>query len=472
MSAAYQQFLASKRPALMPSGIADVPSLPARLFPFQRAIVERHLRLGRGAIFAGTGLGKTGMQLAWSDAVERDASGGRILIFTPLAVAQQTVREAEKFAIGGVAYAPDQAHAAGRIVVTNYDRHDKFDASEFAGVVLDESSILKSHESQIRMALTEAFARHQFRLACTATPAPNDWTELANHSEFLGIMSAKEMLATFFVHDGSVRAGESGDAAGWRLKRHAERDFWAWVASWATMVRHPRDLGFEQAGYDLPPLRKVQVTVPAEYAPSVETGTLFPMVANTLSERLAARRDSVDARVAKAASIITPDRPWLVWCNLNREQDAIAKALGNAAVSVYGSLSSDEKVTRISAWLRGDCRVLVSKPSICGWGLNFQHCADMVFVGLNDSFEQLFQALRRCWRFGQTKPVTAYLIASELEGAVVSNLEAKERDHEAMAAAMAEHMRDLTRAALNGRQARPIPESTKRMELPEWLTAA
>jgi hypothetical protein len=472
MTDAYHQFIASKRVVLQPNGLSDIPALPARLFPFQRAITERHLRLGRGAIFAGTGLGKTGMQLAWADAVERDQRGP-ILILTPLAVAQQTVAEAEKFGIAGVAYARDQAGASTRIVVTNYDRHERFDPARFAGIVLDESGILKSAESQTRIALTDAFARHQFRLCCTATPAPNDFTELGNHAEFLGIMTAKEMLATFFVHDGGIRAGESGDAAGWRLKRHGQRDFWAWVASWATMIRHPRELGFEQAGYDLPELRKRQVTVPADYAPSIETGTLFPIAANTLSERIGARRESINKRVAEAARIVNaePDKAWLVWCHLNAEADRLAKAIPGS-LQVQGSDSAEVKTERLLGFCHGRPRVLISKPSICGHGMNWQHCHSMVFVGLNDSFEQLFQALRRCWRFGQEKPVTAYLIASELEGAVVANLEAKERDYETMAAAMAEHMRDFNRAALGQPAPRDLPDNQEPMELPEWLTAA
>jgi hypothetical protein len=468
MGEAYADFLASKAKTVVPAGLADLPEIHPSLFQFQRAIVERHLRLGRGAIFAGTGLGKTLMQLAWADAVERSV-GGQILILTPFAVAHQAVAEAARFGIDGAAYAKSGDDAGGRIVVTNYDRVDRFDPARFAGVVLDESSILKATDSRTRIALTEAFATHRFKLACTATPAPNDWTELGNHSEFLGAMSEKEMLATYFVHDGAVRAGESG-ADGWRLKRHARRDFWGWVASWATMIRHPREIGFEQAGYDLPPLIKRQVTVPVEYRPSVETGLLFPVEAKTLSERLGAKRDSIDARVKAAAEIVNavPGRPWLVWCNLNAEAEALTKAIPGA-VNVQGSDKPDDKAANLLGFCEGRPRILVSKPSIAGFGMNYQHCRDMVFVGLNDSFEQLFQAIRRCWRFGQTQPVTVHFIASELEGAVVANLDAKERDYEAMAEAMAEQMRDLIILELAGRGRKAPARAVKPMELPAWM---
>ncbi len=261
----YRQFIEEKMRLAPTVGITDLPSLPKALFPFQRAIVERHLRLGRGAIFAGTGLGKTGMQLSWADAVER-VTGARTLILTRRSPSPSRRLPRQSSSISRAwPMRPDKSKASSRIVVTNYDRADKFDPDAFGAVVLDESSILKAHDSKTRIALTEAFAKHRFRLCCTATPAPNDFVELGNHSEFLGILSDKEMLATYFVHDGAMRADGAGD--GWRLKRHAERDFWAWLASWATFLRHPRDIGFEQAGYDLPPLIKHQVTVAVEYAP-------------------------------------------------------------------------------------------------------------------------------------------------------------------------------------------------------------
>lgn len=472
----YAAFLASKGIRAMPRGIRDIGSLPSALRPFQRDVVIWALHLGRAAIFAGTGLGKTLQQLAWAQEIIRH-TGKPILILTPLAVAQQTVAEAVKFGIPGVKYARDQSEAHTSIVVTNYDRIEKFDLSQFCGIVLDESSIIKSHESATRRLLIELCRDMPYRLCCTATPAPNDYVELGNHAEFLGVLNQKEMLATWFVHEGSIRATNgqnhgSKPIAEWRLKGHAERDFWRWVSTWAVMIRHPRDLGYEEPGYDLPPLIKRQITVPVEHRPSIKTGLLFQMEANTLSERLGARRDSIGPRVLAAAEIVnaTTDRPWLLWCHLNDEASALVKAIPGA-IEVRGSDPAELKAERLLAFANGKVRVLISKPSIAGWGMNFQVCADMVFVGLNDSFEQLFQAIRRCWRFGQTKPVTAYMIASELEGAVVANLEAKEQAAEEMADGMAEHMRDLCTRALRGTPPQPITPHTKRVSIPTWLTA-
>lgn len=466
----YAEFLARKTAALPAAGLKSIPPLPPALKSFQRDVVIWALRRGRAALFEGTGLGKTLQQLAWADAVET-ATDGRILILAPLGVAFQTVEEAAKWGIGDIAYAADQKSASSRIVVTNYDRRDKFDLASFGGIILDESSIIKSDDSRTRSELIEAARDVPYRLCCTATPAPNDWTELGNHSEFLGVMSAKEMLAMYFVHEGAIRAG-GPETEEWRLKRHAVHDFWKWVLSWAVMIRDPNQFGYDEPGYNLPPLDLKQITVAAEYAPS--STSLFPMEARTLSERIAVRRDTVHDRVKAAADIVNaqPDKPWLIWCNLNSEADALQAAIPGA-VQVQGSDSVKEKESRLIGFAHGEPRILITKPKIAGFGMNWQHCADMVFVGLNDSFEQLFQSLRRCWRFGQTKPVTAYLIASELEGAVVSNLRAKEQKYEKMAAAMAEQMQEFCAAELKvhksaGRQMR---SANQQMRIPEWLTS-
>lgn len=466
----YAAFLAAKALRDPPAGINDPGDVPEAVKLFQGDLTRWALRRGRAAIFADTGLGKTLMQLAWADAVERHV-GRPVLILTPLAVAQQTVAEAAKFGVSGVGYAASPYGADGRIVITNYDRFELFDPDRFGAVVLDESSIIKAHDSKTRARLIETCRAVVFKLACTATPAPNDWVELGNHAEFLGVMTKKEMLATFFVHDGSVRAGDAAGADGWRLKRHATGAFWRWVSSWAAMVRSPADLGYDEPGYDLPPLNTHPVTVPADYADAAD-GMLFPSAARTLQERLSIRRETVAERVAAAAEIVNaaPDRPWLVWCNLNAESEALARAIPGS-VEVRGSDHPDIKAERLLGFADGRHRILVSKPSIAGFGMNFQRCADMVFVGLNDSFEQLYQAIRRCWRFGQTRPVNVYLVASELESAVVENLGRKERAFEAMAGAMTEHMRDLTREAVRaGAVAEPVGGTTMKMELPEWLT--
>jgi hypothetical protein len=379
---AYLTFLDQKVRMAPAVGFDPVDSLmPAAIKPFQRDIVTWACRRGRAAVFAGTGLGKTIQELTWAQQVT-EHTGGRVLLFTPLAVAEQTVAEAAKFGIDGVAYAKDEASISTPIVVTNYDRRQHFDPADFAGVVLDESGIIKDHDSRTRNDLTEACRDVPYLLCGSATPAPNDWTELGQHAEFLNVMSAKEMLAMFFVHDGAVRANAEEE---WRLKRHAAADFWRWVASWSVMIRHPRDLGYDEPGYDLPPLDMRQVTVKASMAPA--GGMLFPMQASTMQERLAARRDSIAERVAEAARLVAeaPDEPWLIWCNLNAEADALVKAIPGA-VNVQGSDAPEIKSKRLLGFARGEPRIMVSKPSIAGRGMNWQHCSRMIFVGLERQF--------------------------------------------------------------------------------------
>lgn len=466
----YAEFLARKTVASPAVGFSpDVSTFPPAMKAFQRDIVTWACRRGRAAVFAGTGLGKTLQQLAWARQV-CDQTGGRVLILAPLAVAFQTVDEAKKFGVASVAYVADEDAIGTDIVVTNYDRRHLFDLSQFAGIVLDESSILKSQDGKTRAELMEAADGILYKLCCSATPAPNDWTELGQHAEFLGVMSAKEMLAMFFVHEGSVRAAPGIDE--WRLKRHAERDFWRWVSTWAVMMQSPSDLGYDEPGYVLPPIHYHQITVPADYAPQ-ECGMLFPMEARTMAERRSVKRSTIARRVAAAAQIINahPDRPWLVWCDLNAEGEAITSALADA-LEVAGSHSIEVKTDRLLGFCRGAPRVLVTKPKVASFGMNWQHCADMVFVGLNDSFEQLFQAVRRCWRFGQTNPVNVYLIASELEGAVVANLREKERKYDQMAQSMVEHMRGFSGADIRGgRVSTTTYEPTLTMELPSWMAA-
>jgi len=459
---AYETFLSRKAVSDPSTGLEAVPALPDAMFPFQKDITSWALRRGRAALFAGTGLGKSFMELAWADAVHRE-TGKDILHLAPLAVSSQMVREADKF--GMVArQVRSQADCLAGTNITNYQKLDHFDLSQFGGVILDESSILKSTDGHYRTRLIEACAQIPFRLAATATPAPNDFMELGNHAEFLGVMSYTDMLATFFVHDG-------GDTQQWRLKGHAEDEFWKWMASWAVMLRKPSDLGYDNAGYDLPPLHQHQHTVGVEYAPDIETGMLFPMQAANLQERIAARRGTVDERVAKAAAITPTDRPFVWWCNLNAESDALTRAIPGA-VETKGSDSDEVKERKLNDFSEGRIRVLVTKASVAGWGMNWQHCADTGFVGLNDSFEQVYQAIRRFWRFGQTQPVNAHFIAAETEGAVVANLRRKEADAERMAAAMVLHTADLSSMAVRGSvRDRPGYHPTQPLQIPKWLAA-
>ncbi|AXV15099.1 helicase [Neorhizobium sp. SOG26] len=458
---AYADFLARKRMVDPATGIMADLDLPAVLKDHQRDIVRWSLRRGRAAIFAGTGLGKTLMELSWSTQVA-NFTGKPVLIFAPLAVAAQHIREAGKFGIPARLVA-SQSECGQGINITNYQKIDHFDLSAFGGIVIDESSILKSTDGKYRNRLIEECSQVPFRLAATATPAPNDFMELGNHAEFLGVMSYTDMLATFFTHDG-------GDTQKWRLKGHAETEFWKWMASWAVMLRMPSDLGYDNTGYDLPPLRYTSHQVQVDYAPSMETGLLFPMEARTLQERIAARRDSVGERVSLAASITPADRPFVWWCNMNGEAEGLAKAIPGA-VNLTGSDTDDVKERKMVDFSEGRIRVLITKPSIAGFGMNWQHCADTGFVGLNDSFEQVFQAVRRFWRFGQTKPVNVHFIASEMEGAVVANLRRKEADAERMAAAMVMHMADLSSQEVRGMvRDRPDYNPTIPMTLPAWLT--
>ncbi|KAA3649379.1 MAG: helicase [Proteobacteria bacterium] len=446
---AYEDFLAEKARLDPPTGLTDTPDLPAALFPHQRDIVRWALRRGRAAVFAQTGLGKSLMELAWGDAVYR-ATGGDVLLLTPLAVAGQMVREAAKFGIAAKQCATQDEAEAG-ITVTNYAKLHHFDLSRFTGVILDESSILKAFDGKTRTLLIDACAKVPYRLCATATPAPNDFTELGNHAEFLGVMSVTGMQAVFFTHDG-------GDTGKWRLKGHAESDFWRWMCSWSVLLRRPSDLGYDDGAYDLPELRQVEHIVPVE-GPA----------ARTMTERLRARRESLAERVAHAATLVPADRPCVLWCNLNDESTALAAAVPGA-VEIRGSDKEERKEQILRDFAEGRIRVLVTKPTLTGFGLNWQHCADTVFVGLNDSFEQVYQAVRRFWRFGQTRPVTVHFVAASTEGAVLENLRRKEADAERMGAEMVAHMADLSSELVHGALREEDPYTpTVPVVLPAWL---
>lgn len=468
MMNSYIEFLERKTLVAPSLGLKKLPKLPSQLKPFQRDVTEWALRRGRAAVFQGTGTGKTFEQLSWARAIHEETQAP-VLILAPLGVAFQSVKESEKWGVKGVSYAQERRFASSPIIITNYERRDKFDFDEFGGIVLDESSIIKHEESKTRKELIEAACNILYRLCCTATPAPNDWTELGQHAEFLGIMTAKEMLATFFVHEGAIRAG-SVETEDWRLKRHAVHDFWEWVSSWAIMLRDPNELGYDEPDYVLPSLNTQQITVKAKNTRPYDG--FFQTEARTLSERLTARQDTIKERVEAAVSIVLekPNEPWIIWCNLNAEAAMIQSALPGS-VNVQGSDTAQSKEQNLLGFAQGKFLYLISKPSIAGFGLNYQHCANMVFVGLNDSFESLYQAIRRCWRFGQKKQVNVYLVAAEQEGAVVANLQNKERKYEEMAAAMLEHMRMLSHEALRSTSARTrvMASANEDMRIPEWL---
>ncbi len=416
----YDEFLKKKSLADVPTGLKNVDDLRfnEKLFDFQRDFVKWALRRGRACIWADCGLGKTAMELEWGKHVF-EQTGGNVLTLTTLAVSEQTVNdESPKFGIESF-LAESQDQVKPGINVTNYEKLDKFDLSKFAGIILDESSILKNYAGATRNAIIDKAAVVPFRLACTATPAPNDFMEIGSHAEFIGVMKYAEMLAMFFVHDG-------GDTAKWRLKGHARSDFFAWVASWAVMMRKPSDLGYSDDGFNLPELKMHQITVPT----GATCGNLIPMEARTLNERQQARRETIAPRSAVAAKIIEKHKnndSWCVWCNLNDEADAISK-LRPGMVNIKGSDQNHVKAAAMMDFAHGKIDEIVTKPKIAGMGMNWQICGNTIFLGLSDSWEQLYQAIRRFYRFGRKETVNVYIVTADIEGSVLDNIIRKERD--------------------------------------------
>lgn len=434
----YEEFLHSKAVTLEDAGIEPVGPLNPMLYDFQSDIVRWALRKGRAAVFCDCGLGKTPIQLEWAALVP-----GKVLILAPLAVATQTMREGEKF---GIPCTYSREGSAGKITITNYEMLPHFDPSEFDGIVLDESSILKSYSGKTRTAIIDAFADTRYKLACTATPAPNDYMELGNHAEFFGIMTRAEMLSMFFVHDG-------GETQKWRIKGHAQDKFWEWMCTWSVMLRKPSDLHYDDGAFLLPPITYIDHVIDTA---DRNDGMLFEMPAATLQDRISARSNSVVERSTRCADIVNASsEQWLVWCNRNDESAAL-KRLINGSVEVKGSDMIDHKEKSLNDFALGRIRVMVTKPTIAGYGMNFQSCHNMAFVGLSDSWEQWYQAVRRCWRFGQESPVNVHVITSKAEGAVVANIKRKEEDAAKMAEGMLEHM-----ATMNETEIREKKTTTK-----------
>lgn len=451
----YQQFLANKEFQHIAAGF-DPVDLPECLKDFQADIVGWACRRGRAAVFADTGLGKTLMQLAWAEQVERETNKP-VLVAAPLCVAQQTVSEGTKFGID-CKYMREPGFSNPRIHVTNYEMLKNFDPANYAGIVLDESSILKGMDGKMRKYITEFGSTIPYRLSCTATPSPNDFMELGTQSEFLGIMSQVEMLATFFIHDGS-------DTSKWRLKGHARKRFWEWLSTWAVVIRNPRDLGYDATGYDLP-----ELVYQDHVVETGDTDGLFVKVAQGLQERNQARRESVDLRVEKAAEIANSVHgPCIVWCHLNDESQKLAESIDDG-IQVFGSQKPEVKEDLISGFSEGRVSKLITKPKIAGFGLNWQHCNHMVFTGLSDSWESFYQAVRRCWRFGQTKPVHVHIVTADTEGAVLENIRRKQAQNDQMANEMASIMRDYTIAEIKGATVNKADYCpVEKMEIPVWM---
>ena len=457
----YQEFVSRKLETIAPAGLETPFTLPDSLFPMQRDLVSWALRRGRAAIFADTGLGKSRMQVAWADEVAR-RTGGDVMILAPLAVAAQTVGEGASIGVS-ITHCREPDDVRPGINIVNYDRIHKFDCSRFVGVVLDESSVIKHHTAKTFDQLVQAFGRTPYRLCATATPAPNDWTELGTHAEFLGVCTRAEMLAEFFVHDG-------GETQTWRLKGHARHLFWQWVSQWGACVRKPSDLGYDDSAYRLPPLIETEHMVEADDSNLIEDGMLFALEASSLMERRAARKESLEGRVQACAALVnSDDQPWIIWGEYNAETEALCKLIPGA-VEIAGPHTAEQKEQRLADFAAGKIRVLVSKPSICGWGLNWQHCARMAFVGVSDSFEAYYQAVRRCYRFGQKREVHVHLFSSQLEGAVLANLRRKQQDAIAMGESLAAETAAAVRAEITGTQRQTNDyNASRQVKAPSWL---
>ena len=454
----YQKFIQQKTIKSINTGFdINRDRLNPLLFDYQKDIVRWALKKGKAAIWSGTGTGKTNMELEFAQQVHNHTDGD-VLLVAPLAVAHQTVNEGAKFGYS-VNICRKQGDVKPGINITNYEMLEHFDESKFAGVTLDESSILKSFTGKYRTMLIDKFQDTPFKLSASATPSPNDYMELGNHAEFTGVMTRTEMLSTFFVHD-------AGDTGKWRLKGHAQDKFWEWIATWAVVLQKPSDLGYSDEGFELPDLRLHEVIVES---PKDEF-CLIPKVAQTLQERRKARNDSLISRVAKASEIANGfDEQFIVWCDLNAESDALKKSI-NGSVEVKGSDKAEHKVNTAIDFVSGDVKTIISKPSIFGFGMNWQHCNKMIFTGLSDSYEQYYQAIRRIYRYGQKRDVDVWIVTSEAEGSVKANIERKERDAEKMIAEMVKHTQKILSEEIKGTVNEKIGYyPTETMILPKWL---
>lgn len=449
----YEEFIRNKSLVINSTGIkVDIDELNHNLFDFQKDIVRWALAKGKAAIFADCGLGKTLMQLEWANQV-RKRTNSKVLIVAPLAVSAQTKEEGKKFGIDVNVCASQEDVKSDIINITNYEKLDKFIGNEFGAIVLDESSILKSYSGKIRTQIINCFNKVPYKLACTATPAPNDYMEFGNHSEFLGVMTRPEMLSMFFVHDG-------GQTSKWRLKGHAQSLFWKWLASWCVVVDNPRKLGYTSVNYELPDIKINEIIVDGD-APVTET--------LSLTERRDARRESLELRCKAAADLVNnSDEQWLIWCDLNDEANLLNDLIRNSK-NVQGSDSNEYKVKTMSEFSNKELKCLITKPKIAGYGMNWQNCHNMIFVGLSDSFEAYYQAVRRCWRFGQKNNVTGYIIISAKEGTVKANIERKQADNEKFKEELIELTKDITTRELKAtcRISTPYEPSFK-IKLPNW----
>jgi len=451
----YRQFLENKTHQFNNYGF--IPTfMPDKLFDFQKSLVEWATLKGRAAIYADCGLGKTFIQLTWAENIARKTNG-RVLILTPLAVSFQTVNEGKKIGVE-VTHRKEGISVNDRIVVTNYERLHYFNTNDFDGVVCDESSILKNFDGQTKAAVTDFMRKRPYRLLCTATAAPNDYIELGTSSEAIGELGYMDMLNRFFKRDQDFSRINNMGGQGWRFRGHSQRDFWRWVCSWARALRNPSDLGFDNAGFSLPELTTREHTVKAR---TIADGLLFDVPAVGLAEQRKELRRTISERCEMAAELINAhDRPAVAWCHMNDEGHMMEKLIPGA-VEIEGNDSDEKKEEIFTDFANGNIRVIVTKPTIAGFGLNWQHCAHQTFFP-SHSYEQYYQAVRRCWRFGQKNPVTVDLISTDGQAQVLSNLKRKAE----AADKMFEHLVSLMRNELKITKENNY---TKKEEVPSWL---
>lgn len=447
------------------NGIATPYSMPDQTRTHQRHAIDFALEQGNAALFLDTGLGKSLCSFAWAENVAR-TTGKPVLMFAPLGVVGQHMAEAHKFGFNATV-CRSQDDVRHGLNLANYDRLHLFDQAAFGGLALDESSIIKNFSGIVTRRLMEFGKVVSHRLACTATPAPNDHMELGQHAQFLGVMSSSEMLSRWFIADQS-------EMGRYRLKRHAVRSFWQWVASWARCAEYPSDLGGDDAGYILPPLslhRHIVRTDITADAGEEDTGQgmLFRIPSNSATSVHREKRKTAADRAAKIAELVRsePGEPWLIWCETDYDADAV-RALLPDATEVHGRMTAEQKEAGLAAFTDGTARILITKPSIAGWGLNWQHCARQAFVGLSFSYEAFYQAVRRCWRFGQTRPVDVHVACAETEEAIWQTIVRKRDDHDTMKKAMRAAMAEAVEVRSTKLDYAPATKAA----LPAWMEKA